>query len=110
ATAISPHASESAGIVNRATFQPGIRSSVRPSHGRLNALANVASMYNPPKAPAERWNAARRSLLDNPMKKVCPNEENRVSRKPPASHLALSRRNPELSRRKSTTRPYMGKY
>jgi hypothetical protein len=29
---------------------------------------------------------------ESEMKKVCPNDENRVSRKPPASQRALSRR------------------
>ncbi|WP_324763990.1 hypothetical protein SO078_24595 (plasmid) [Sinorhizobium meliloti] len=84
-------------MLKRTTFPPGIKSSVRPSHDRVTALASVASIYSPPSSPPGKWKVLRSSLPDKPMKK----DENIVSKNPAPIHRVLSRMKRRLSRAKS---------
>jgi hypothetical protein len=72
-------------MLKRTTFPPGIKSSVRPSHDRVTALASVASIYSPPSSPPGKWKVLRSSLPDKPMKNVCPKDEKHCQQKPGAN-------------------------
>ena len=83
-------------MLKRTTFPPGIKSSVRPSHDRVTALASVASIYSPPSSPPGKWKVLRSSLPDKPRKNVCPKDENIVSKNPAPIHRVLSRMKKEI--------------